>query len=114
MADETDDSISMSVTTGLIAGRAIGDATAAGTALEATIDVTRQVKAVGYAIYDAPAGLRKFLKARASGNVSPEELKQLSADAMEEQRSRKPKAELIDFENARREREQGQRDRVDG
>jgi len=61
----------------------------------------------GYAIYDAPAGLRKFLEARASGTASKELLAQLSADALAEQeadRSKMPRATLIDFERARLER----------
>jgi hypothetical protein len=70
-----------------------------------------EMKTVGFAIYDAPAGLRKFLEARASGAASKELLAQLSADAMAEQeadRSRLPRATLdevvIDFQRARRER----------
>ena len=65
-------------------------------------------KAVGYAIYGAPA-LRKFLEARATGTATKEMLRQLSDDAMaeqEERRAKLPKAQLIDFASARLEREQ--------
>jgi hypothetical protein len=70
-----------------------------------------EMKTVGFALYDVPAGLRKFLEARASGTASKELLAQLSADAMAEQeadRSRTPRTTLdevvIDFKRARRER----------
>jgi hypothetical protein len=43
---------------------------------------TTRMKTGGFAIYDAPAGLRKFLEARESGTASKELLMQLSADAM--------------------------------
>ena len=65
-----------------------------------------EMKASGYAIY-APPALRKFLQARATGNASKELLLQLSEAAMAEQQeelSKKPKATLIDFQRARRER----------
>ncbi len=70
-----------------------------------------EMKTGGYAIYDAPAGLRKFLEARASGTASKELLTQLSADAMAEQeaeRARMPAARstldavVIDFNSARK------------
>ena len=70
-----------------------------------------ETKVVGYAIYDAPAKLKAFLAARESGNASKELLAQLSAEAMAEQEAelaKRPKAELIDFETARRERIEGQ------
>jgi hypothetical protein len=66
-----------------------------------------ETKAVGYAIYDCPTKLKAFLLARESGNASKELLAQLSADAMAEQeadRSKIPRATLIDFQRARRER----------
>ena len=44
-----------------------------------------EMKAGGFAIYDAPPALKKFLIARESGNASKELLVQLSADAMAEQ-----------------------------
>jgi hypothetical protein len=69
------------------------------------------MKTGGYAIYDAPPALKKFLEARASGSASKEMLLQLSAEALAEQevdRSRLPRATLdevvIDFQRARRER----------
>ena len=69
------------------------------------------METVGFALYDVPAGLRKFLEARASGTASKELLAQLSADAMAEQQenlSKLPKAELIDFERAWRERNEAE------
>jgi hypothetical protein len=103
-ANESDDTVSaMSVTTGLIAGYAAG----AGLASGATLAGTRSMKPSGKAIYDTPAGLKKFLLARASGNASKELLMQLSADAMveqEAQRSKMPRATVIDLDRARRER----------
>lgn len=70
-----------------------------------------ETKTVGFAIYDAPAGLQKFLQARASGNASKELLIQLSADAMAEQEADRlrvsratPDESVIDFQRARRER----------
>jgi hypothetical protein len=69
---------------------------------------TIEMKTGGYAIYDAPVGLRKFLEARASGNASKELMMQLSEAAMVEQereRSKMPRATLIDFQRARLERE---------
>ena len=72
---------------------------------------TIEMKTGGYAIYDAPPALKKFLVARASGNASKELLAQLSAAALLEQerdKSRMPRATLdevvIDFQRARRER----------
>ncbi len=72
---------------------------------------TIEMKTGGFAIYDAPPALKKFLKARASGNASKELMMQLSADAMAEQeagRVRTPRAKpdetVIDFQRARRER----------
>ena len=66
-----------------------------------------EMKTVGFAIYDAPAGLRKFLEARASGNASKELMLQLSADAMAEQDrkivgDRQPGAVVIPLDRARR------------
>ena len=58
-------------------------------------------------IYDASPALKKFLEARASGNASKELMMELSADAMAEQevnRSKMPKATLIDFNRIRQER----------
>jgi hypothetical protein len=70
-----------------------------------------EMKAGGYAIYDAPPALKKFLEARSSGTASKELLVQLSADAMAEQeadRFRTPRTTLdevvIDFRRALRER----------
>ena len=66
-----------------------------------------EIKTGGYAIYDAPPALKKFLEVRASGNASKELMMQLSADAMAEQevnRSKMPKATLIDFNRFRQER----------
>jgi hypothetical protein len=68
---------------------------------------TIEMKTVGFALYDAPPALKKFLAARASGNASKEMLMQLSADAAAEQereRSKMPRATLIDFQQARRKR----------
>jgi hypothetical protein len=72
---------------------------------------TIEMKTGGFAIYDAPPALKKFLEARASGNASKELMMQLSTDAMAEQeadRLRTPRAMLdevvIDFQRARRER----------
>jgi hypothetical protein len=68
---------------------------------------TIEMKSVGFALYDVPTGLRKFLEARASGNASKEMMAQLSEAAMaemEEKRSRMPKATVLDFASARRER----------
>jgi hypothetical protein len=68
---------------------------------------TIQMKNGGYAIYDAPPALKKFLDARESGSASKELLAQLKADAMAEQeadRSKMPQATLIDFQRARLDR----------
>jgi hypothetical protein len=64
----------------------------------------------GYALYDVPPKLKAFLIARESGAASKELLVQLSEAATAEQQeelAKKPKAELIDFETARRERNEG-------
>ena len=106
MANESDDAVA--VTTSIIAGSAAGAAIAAGTTLAATAVVLRSMKSVGFAIYDAPPALKKFLQARDSGTASKELLTELSEKALAEQEenlSRMPKADLIDFEAARRERE---------
>jgi hypothetical protein len=66
-----------------------------------------EMKTGGYAIYDSPPALRKFLEARASGTASKEMMMQLSAAAMLEQEREKakmPSATLNDFQHARRER----------
>jgi len=94
---------------GFFAGRGSSLASARTPFSENNMNV--ETKAVGYAIYDAPAKLKAFLAARESGTASKELLAQLSADAMREQEEelkKKPKAELIDFETARRERNEGQ------
>ena len=110
VANESDDAVSaVSITTtALIAGNAAGAATASGATLAATAGVMRSMKSVGFAVYDAPPALRQFLQARASGTASRELLTELSEKALAEQEenlSRMPKADLIDFEAARRERE---------
>jgi hypothetical protein len=67
-----------------------------------------EMKIGGYALYDIPPKLKAFLMARESGNASKELMMQLSADAMAEQereRSKMPRATLIDFQRARLERE---------
>src|SRR5258707_811933 len=73
---------------------------------------TVQMKTGGFAIYDAPPALRKFLEARASG--APKELiMQLSAESLlemkaEQERAAKPTRRnnltdvVIDFNRARR------------
>ena len=73
---------------------------------------TIQMKTGGYAIYDAPPALRKFLEGRASGSASKELMMQLSADAMAEQEAERAKLGrstlddvVIDFNRARLERE---------
>ncbi len=63
-----------------------------------------EMKTNGIAIYDAPPALRKFLEARATGNASKELLLQLSEAAMAEQYESRPKATLIDFQSALRDR----------
>ena len=68
------------------------------------------MKTGGIAIYNAPPALKKFLQARESGSASEELLAQLCKAAMAEQEanlSKLPKAALIDFELARRERTEG-------
>lgn len=65
-----------------------------------------EMKTGGYAIY-APPALRKFLEARATGTATKEMLASLSDAAMAEQQenlSKLPKAPVIDFASARRER----------
>ena len=63
-----------------------------------------EMKTVGFALYDSPPALKKFLEARASGKASKELLTQLSADAMAEQYEGRPLAPVIDFATAKRER----------
>ena len=68
---------------------------------------TMQTTSGGYAVYDCPKALRAFLNARATGTATKETLRQLSDNAMaemEERRAKLPKAQLIDFATARRER----------
>jgi hypothetical protein len=68
---------------------------------------TIQMK-TGYAIYDAPPALKKFLEVRASCSASKELLTQLSADAMAEQdrECREPGAVVIQLDRARLARSQ--------
>jgi hypothetical protein len=82
-----------------------------GPHLEVTKMKMIEMKTGGFAIYDAPPALKKFLHARESGTASKELLVQLSVAAMAEQeadRLRMPRASLddgiIDFQRARRER----------
>jgi hypothetical protein len=69
-----------------------------------------EIKSGRFAIYDAPPALRKFLQVRESGTATKEMLIELSEAATAEQQeelAKKPKAELIDFATARRERNEG-------
>jgi len=64
-------------------------------------------KAVGYAIYDAPAKLKAFLIARASGAASKQLLMQLAEDAEAErleELKKKPAADILDFSEVLRKR----------